>query len=197
MFWIVVLVVMMIVLAWAGLIFLRKVLWDAVHQNLLDLEDNFEGKVIRNGFAARPVFHGKIAGNELTINFSTAKSGRGRKTYIDISINVASDFSLTITEKNWQQEQGNDSPENACELVTNNEKVFYIMPADSAKVQEIIKKKELKDILDGFKNLAYFFIGQTGIICEFWSDKIDDDTAFEKLQPQLEQIQTLQKILNK
>jgi len=188
-------VVILLLLAWTALIFLRKSMWDVVHRNLLDLEDNYSGKIIRNGFAARPVFHGQIEGNELTINFSTAKSSSGRKTYIDISLTVSLNFSLTITEKNWQQEQDNNAPENAIELSAKNGKSFFVMPADNKKIKALNSKEDLKQILGSFENLAYFFIGQSGTICEFWSDKIDRDTQFEIMQSQLEQIQKLLTIL--
>ena len=55
------------------MILIRKSLWDTVHRNLLDVEDNYNGKVIRTGFASRPVFKGIIDGNDITINFSTEK----------------------------------------------------------------------------------------------------------------------------
>ena len=189
------LLVFMLLLAWVGLIFLRKSMWDVVHRNLLDLEDNYSGKIIRNSFAARPVFHGEFNGSDLTINFSTAKTSSGRKTYLDISLNVSSDFSMTITEKNWQQEQGNEAPTNAHELSTSNGTIFYLMPADNKKVVTLTAKEELEEILESLDKLAYFFIGQSGVICEFWSDKIDRDTHFKILQPRLEQIQKLLQLL--
>ncbi|KAA3609988.1 MAG: hypothetical protein D8M58_07895 [Calditrichaeota bacterium] len=188
-------VVLLLLLAWAGLIYLRKSLWDVVHRNMLDLEDNYSGKIIRNSFVARPVFHGNVNGNDLTINFSTARTSSGRKTYIDISLNAVQDFSLTITEKSWQLEQNNESPDNAGEVLSNNGKAFFIMPADNKKIKALIEKEELKDVLGTFENLAYFFVGQSGVICEFWSDKIDRDTGFEIMQPRLEQIQKLLEIL--
>ena len=195
MFMIAALAVLILLLAWAGLIFLRKSMWDVVHRNLLDLVDNYSGKIIRNSFAARPVFHGNFNGNDLTINFSTAKTNSGRKTYIDISLTVSSDFSLTVTEKKWQQEQGNEDPENAIELSPKNGTTFFIMPADSKNIKALAGNNNLKEIIGRFNNLAYFFIGKSGTICEFWSDKIDRDTQFEIMQPRLEQIQKLLEVL--
>ena len=195
MFVIAAVVVFVLWFIWAGLAFLRKSLWDVVHQNLLDLEDNYDGKIIRNGFAARPVFHGKVDGNNLTINFSTAKTNSGRKTYIDISLTVESDFSLTITEKKWQQEQDGETRKNALELATNNGTTYYIMPGDSEKVKVLTGDEGLKEVLEKFENLVYFFIGQSGAICEFWSDKIDIDTKFETMQPRLKQIRKLLEVL--
>jgi hypothetical protein len=188
-------VIVLLLLAWFGLIFLRKSLWDVVHRNFLDLVDNYNGKIIRNSFAARPVFHGQVNGNELTINFSTAKAHSGRKTYLDISLTVSSDLSLTITEKNWQKEQSDKSPENAIEVLLENGKTFFVMPADNKKISALVGQEELKQILGTFDNLAYFFIGKSGTICEFWSDKIDRDTEFEIMQPRLEEIQKLLEIV--
>ena len=38
---------------WGLLIYIRKTMWDAVHRSLLDLEDAYEGTVVRRSFAAR------------------------------------------------------------------------------------------------------------------------------------------------
>ncbi len=64
--------------------YLRKLHWDAIHNNLLDLEDEIGGAVIRKGFLARPVFHAKYKGSEVTINFSQDKRQGKRINYIDI-----------------------------------------------------------------------------------------------------------------
>lgn len=177
------------------MILIRKSLWDTVHRNLLDIEDNYDGKVIRVGFASRPVFKGIINGNDITINFSTEKSKSGRKTYIDFSLTNASENSLTIAEKQWLEEQGNNDTAANQTINLKNNKSYVIMSSKKEKVQNLVNKKPLIKLLEQFDNLAYFFVGKTGTICEFWSDQIDRDTQFEKMRLRLENVSVLLGIL--
>ena len=45
--WIIVISVAVVLILLAGMVLLRKVHFDSIHRNLLDLEDKFGGKVIR------------------------------------------------------------------------------------------------------------------------------------------------------
>jgi len=190
------LVFIVLMLIWIGLIFLRKSLWDSVHRNLLDLEDNYKGKVIRNGFAARPVFKGQINGVDVTINFSTAKSANGRRTYIDFTLTISSKLTITIAEKNWLKEQNGEHHEKNTELIVNDDLTYVIMPPNNRKIENLIGKEEFRRSLRKFDNLAYFFVGKSGTICEFWSDKIDRDTTFDIMKSRLDQIRILLSILD-
>jgi hypothetical protein len=185
------LVFIVLMLIWFGLVFLRKSLWDNVHRNLLDLEDNYKGKVIRNGFAARPVFKGQINGIDVTINFSTAKSVNGRRTYIDFTLTISSNLTITIAEKNWLKEQNGEHHEKNTELIINDDLTYIIMPPNNRKIEKLIAKEEFRRSLRKFDNLAYFFVGKSGTICEFWSDKIDRDTTFDVMKSRLDQIRIL------
>jgi hypothetical protein len=184
-------IALLLFLIWIGLIFIRKSLWDVVHQNLIDMEDNFSGKIIRNGFAARPVFHGKMNGEDLTINFSTARTKSGRKTYINITSTLKRDLSLTITEKNWLLEQNDKIPENGREINVNEKYNYIIMTGINKQSDQLIGNEKFKDALRNSDNLAYLFIGKSGTICEFWSAQIDKDTQFDRMKSRLENIQTL------
>ena len=190
------LVFFLFLLVWIGLIYLRKTLWDGVHRNLLDLEDNYDGKVIRNGFAARPVFKGQINGVDVTINFSTAKSSSGRRTYIDYTLTISSKLTITIAEKNWLKEQNGEEHKENTELIINDDLTYVIMPPNNRKIERLIAKEEFRRSLTRFNNLAYFFVGKSGTICEFWSDKIDRDTTFEVMKSRLDQIRILLSIIS-
>jgi len=185
-----------LLLIWIGLIYLRKTLWDGVHRNLLDLEDNYDGKIIRNGFASRPVFKGRIQGTDVTINFSTARLKSGRKTYIDFTLTISAKVSLTIAEKKWLLEQNGETHSANTEIIINDDLTYVIMPPDNRKIERLIAKDEFKRSLGKFENLAYFFVGKSGTICEFWSDKIDRDTTFDIMKSRLDQIRILLSILN-
>jgi hypothetical protein len=180
----------------AVLVLMRKSMWDVVHQNLIDLEDHYDGKIIRNGFASRPVFHGKVDGSELTINFSTAKAKSGRKTYIDFTLTKSSDISLTIAEKNWLKEESDSEQQNPTEIIINDDLSYIVMPSDNHKIRKIISKEGFRPALSQLDGLAYFFVGKSGTIVEFITDKIDRDTKFKLMKKRLEQINGLQSIIN-
>jgi hypothetical protein len=174
-----------------AMILLRKSLWDTVHRNLLDLEDNFNGKVIRNGFAARPVFKGQIHDSDITINFSSAKTPSGRKTYIDFTLTTASRLSVTIAEKNWLTEQNHENSSDKEEINLKNNTSYLVMSSDSTKIKHIITKNDFKQALEQIENMAYFFVGKTGTICEFWSEQVDRDTEITKMKTRLENVYRL------
>ncbi|MBN2424226.1 MAG: hypothetical protein JXR46_01930 [Calditrichaceae bacterium] len=160
-------------------------MWDAVHRNLLDLEDHVDGKVFRRSFAARPVFHGKINGNELTINFSTDKIDKQRYTYIDISLSGASKFNCTLTSHSWLKKQ-NAGEINDYISVRNTENVEYLLrPASDPGVKKLSKKTALVQLLDDFQGLAYLFIGKTGILCELETTAVVKATEVETLKKRL------------
>lgn len=180
-----------LLLLYLVMLFVRKSLWDAVHRNLLDIEDHYNGKVIRNGFASRPVFKGRFEDNDITINFSSAKTKAGRRTYIDFTLTGASPFSLTIAEKNWLDEQNSTNNNPKEEIVLKNNTPIVIMSADAQKLKRIISTPDFINTLEQIENMAYFFVGKTGTICEFWTDQVDRDTDFAKMKPRLEMIYKL------
>ncbi|MCB9059451.1 MAG: hypothetical protein H6627_12845 [Calditrichae bacterium] len=188
-------IVTILFLIWIVLIYMRKSLWDVVHRNLIDLEDHYKGKIIRNGFAARPVFHGKINEHDLTINFSTARSKEGRKTYIDFTLTISSPLSITIAERDWLKEQDSENPNMDSVLFINDDLAYVLLPANNRKVEKIIAKDEFRRVLKKFNNLAYFFVGRSGTICEFWTDKLDKDTEFKVMNERLNQIRMMLGVL--
>ena len=72
---------------------------------------------------------------------------------------------------------------------------YVIMSSEKTNINKLKELDSLKEALNGFENLAYFFVGKTGTICEFWSTQIDRDTHFEKMKSRLENVNTLLGIL--
>lgn len=171
-----------ILLIWFVLVYVRKSMWDAVHRNLLDLEDIFEGKVIRTSILARPVFHGKINGILITLNFSTEKTQKGRITYINISYDLTSKFSLTLSAEEWLAEQGAGEQEDHTKVKNKNGKTFLIRPISNPEVKELISDKVFTDFIDQFSNLAYFFSSKNGILCEFMTEHFAKETEIASLE---------------
>ena len=172
------------------LIYIRKTMWDAVHRNLLDLEDRIDGRVIRRGFATRPFFHGRMNGSSFTINFSTEKKEGKRNTYIDFSYEKASKITYTISDKSWLEKQTDESPSDFLTVQNSSGREFVVRPASDKEVKKLTGKKEFEDIIN-MAGLAYVFAGKTGMICELISEEVIKSTEAENLDNTLELIRNL------
>ncbi len=183
--------VLLIIILWALLIYLRKTMWDAVHRNLLELEDHYEGQVMRASFANRPYFHGKIDNIHFTLNFSTGKMNGQRVTYIDCSIEQSAPVSFSLSSKEWLLKQNAGEIEDGRELQNQSGQVFVLRPASDKKVSQYISNNIFNEFLEEFPDLAYFFAGQSGIICEWMTEEVIKSTEFENLDIRLQIIKQL------
>jgi hypothetical protein len=181
-------IILIILLLWLFLIWLRKTTWDAVHRNLLDLEDIIDGRVMRRGFASRPVFHGTFHKHSFTINFSTEKHEGKRSTYVDISYEQAAPFSFTIASKTWLASRMDDGSAQFIEYTNATGTVFMARPANDERIARLLDNKEVRELLNGWKDLAYFFAGETGIMYEFVTEAVVKSTEAEALKKRLEEI---------
>jgi len=198
MFYIALSVVFVMFVLWGGMVWLRKSLWDTVHRNLLDMEDVYDGKVIRDGFIARPVFHGKIGGKSITVNFSSARAGNKRQNYIDLSLAAKTSQTLTITDANWLKSQNGDAQNPDSQVVeTARNVIYHIMPASKPAINKLVTDSTFLALLDSFDHLAYFFVGKTGAICEFFTEALDKDTEFPVMEKRLGQIDALLQLIEK
>lgn len=182
--------VLIVFLIYGFLIYIRKTMWDAVHRNLLDLEDHYDGRVMRRGFATRPIFHGRMNGSSFTINFSTEKKEGKRNTYIDFSYERASEITYTISDKNWLEKQTDESPSDFLTVQNSSGHEFVVRPASDNDVKKLIRKKEFEDVIN-MDGLAYVFAGKTGLICELISEEVIKSTEVENLDNTLKLIRNL------
>jgi len=185
-----------ILLIWFTMIYIRKSLWDVVHRNLLSLEDNFEGKVIRKNFLNRPVFHGKIKSIPVTVSFSTAKSIDGRVTYLNVSLDLPTKTSLTVSAKKWLEEQDAGELEDFSEIENDYGEKFIIRPGSNQSVKDLIENNILTEFINEFRNLAYYFSGRTGVLCEYMVDQAAESTQFEQLSKRLLLIENLSRAIS-
>jgi hypothetical protein len=141
--------------------YLRKLHWDSIHFNLLTLADNVEGEIFRRNFMARPVFYGKYNGIEITINFSSERTGKGRNNYIDISFSKKVKHTFTISSLDWLHERKDASPEEYREIEISGQKKYGIRKGGSKLYSEKIIK--CIETLDPFN---FIFAGGTGVLME-------------------------------
>ena len=184
-----------ILMIWIVLIYIRKSLWDVVHRNMLALEDNFEGKIIRKSFLARPIFHGKINSSQMTLSFSSAKSAGGRVTYLNISYDLPTKTSLTLSAEKWLEEQNAGELNDYSTVKNDYGEKFIIRPISDKLVKQLLKKTILLEFINEFRDLAYFFSGKTGILCEYIVDQAAEATQFEQLNKRLLLIEKLTKTI--
>ncbi len=177
------------------LFYVRKSQWDTIHRNLLDLEDHFEGKVIRRGFAARPFFHGKVMGFPFTLNISTEKLANQRMVYVDITWDIATRQALTISNNDWLKRRGDEQPPNSKVISTQSGKKFIFIHEDEKRLQHIAQHPVVQEFLTQFENLCFLFMGKTGLICEFSTENLAKATEFEGLNRRLQLIKKLGDVL--
>ena len=193
--WIITIITAVLFVTWIVLIYIRKTLWDAVHRNLLDLVDTYNGKIDRRSYASRPVFKGKISDIDFTVSFSSGKSSGKRRNYINFSFDLSASVLLTIAEHDWLIENEGKT-DGLTRLQLTDDKIYLIRPANNRKIERLTDKEDFRRALSQFDNLAYFFVGKSGTLCEFYTERVDQDSKFDNLQKILNQIMLLIRTLN-
>lgn len=184
-------IIALIFLFWILLMYVRKSQWDTIHRNLLDLEDHYEGKVIRRGFAARPFFHGRVDGHPFTLNLSSERINDERINYVDISWDLPVKESLTIADFNWLKKRRDKNAEELKLIKSEQGKEFALIHSNKGRLEQLLNSKTIQTFVSQFENLSYVFLGKTGLICEFSADNLASATEFKNLSPKLELLKML------
>ena len=181
---------------WFFLVWIRKTMWDAVHRNLLDLEDEIEGSVMRRGFASRPIFHGKHNGYDFTINFSSEKTAGKCISYVDISYSKPCKRAFTLSEKSWLDAQQAGPIEDYSQWSNHAGKQLILRPASDPDIAKLLKNQDFKSILDEQDDLAYIFFGNTGLIYEYITEEVIKSTEVAAIKDRLQFLEKLNEVLN-
>ena len=181
--------------AWFFMVWVRKSMWDAVHRNLLDLEDQIEGKVMRRGFASRPFFHGKYNGYDFTINFSSEKTSGKRLTYVDISYSIQSTVSFSVSEKDWLTSQQAEAPQDFNEWQNAAGKTLVLRPVSDKQVQKLLSNKTFKNIFNQQDDLAFIFMSKTGLLYEYITEEVIKSTEPDALIDRLQLLDQLKEVI--
>jgi hypothetical protein len=177
------------------LIYLRKLHWDIIHHNLYDLIDEIGGKVIRHGFATRPFYHGIYQGYKLTINFSAEKTKKGRRNYVDISINKKVGKSITIASVKWLEENKADLLKNFIPFHDQDINQYGISITDKQNIY--IKKIEnkIKHHIKSMDNFNFIFLGASGVLLEMVCDNLAYTTKHPRLKENIDSLLRLVKVI--
>ncbi len=173
-----------LVLVFFVLIWLRKLQYDAVHQNFLDLVDEFGGEVLRGGFAVRPRYRGTYCGRAVSISIYSEKKDGRRTYYISLLMKLKAPATFTILSRTWIGQQP----------VKNKEQRFLKELAGGAYLLEVSEKESFKRLhVEGLEQLvgqlepfAYILVAKSRLILERVSSKLIDDTRIEVLKALLE-----------
>ncbi len=146
--------------------YLRKLHWDVIHNNLLDLVDDIGGKVIRQGMLGRPIYHGRYEELDITINFSTEKGEKGRKNLIDISIGIPLKQAFTISAYNWLKEREESATEEFTDIDLGGSKEYGMRNTSGKDIVKNNMQKKFHDILKRLDPFNFLFVGRNGLLYE-------------------------------
>ena len=171
-----------------GLIWIRKIQFDAIHQNFLDLEDHYGGKVYRGGFAVRPKYIGLYEEIKLSISISSEKKSerQSRRFYISVYLEAPSLINFTVMSSNWLNLEKNDMSQRHVKNIFENN---YLVEVSEKRVLSRLNLKKIEEVVQQMHPFAYVLISKKGLILERISTNLVEDTKFEKLD-------TLVKLLN-
>lgn len=175
--------------------YLRKLHLDALHFNLLELVDAIGGQVMRRGFLSRPVYHGKYKGVDLTINFSSERSQKKRREYLDISLSRNLKNNLTISTREWIETRSEGSLEDFESLEINGQDGYVIKNATKANYLKNDQDVKFKKIVQALTPFAYIFCGQNGVIFERECDNLATCTKHPQLKDTITSLNQLTQIL--
>ncbi len=178
--WIIVLVLSVILLGLLILVWFRKLQFDAVHRNFLDLEDKFGGKVMRAGFAVRPRYTGEYKGQRVTVSITYENTQDGRKYYIAATMQCASRVNFTIMATDWlERREIPDEKKRSMKYILNKQ---FLIETPAASLMKKLNLSRIEKAVQKIAPFAYILIAKTGIVLERISTNIVLDTQLSKME---------------
>jgi hypothetical protein len=176
-----------------GLIWIRKIQFDAIHQNFLDLEDHYGGKVYRGGFAVRPKYIGLYEEIKLSISISSEKKSerQSRRFYISIYLEAPSLINFTVMSTSWLNLEKNDMSNRHVKNIFKNN---YLIEVSEKRILSRLDLKKIEELVQQMHPFAYVLISKKGLILERISTNLVEDTKFEKLDSLVKRLNNLGKI---
>lgn len=191
--WILIISMGALTLLIGAMIFLRKLHFDSIHRNLLDLEDKFGGKVIRGGFAIRPKYSGNYKGKKVSVTITYSKEKDGRKYYIELTMQAESNFQFSIMGPNLLE--GQDlPPERKKKIVTLDDNNYLLEVTDPSHIKRLNIKK-ISDIAAKMYPFVFILITKTGLMLEKVSNDLIKDTDIRQLGSLFKNMYELRELL--
>jgi hypothetical protein len=165
---------------------LRKLHWDAIQINLLELADTIGGSVIRKGILARPIYHGRYQDKDLTINFSTDRTGGKRNNFIDISIGMNLKNVYTISSLEWIRESSAGSIGDFVPLELTTDVEYGIRQSKGEKLAGKAESAKIKNYIRELDPFRFLHVSQNGILFEKEGENLGISTKHPKLKQQID-----------
>jgi hypothetical protein len=178
----------------AGLIWLRKAQYDAIHRNFLDLVDQYGGRVVRDAFAIRPKFMGKFKDTTVSVSFSSEKKekNQSRRYYISIFLQANSIINFSILSMDWLSKEGqNKLGERIVKSIFDQK---YLIEVSDKELMKILNPEAIEGVVSRMHPFAYALVTKKGIILERLSQNLIEDTEFTQINELLEALYGLSKI---
>ena len=191
--WTIAIIVTLAFLLLIGLMWIRKLQFDAVHRNLLELGEKINGKVIRHGFAERPRFSGNFKGQDVSISFSTESGKEGRRYYLTLTMQANSKINFTVLSSKWLNKQ-DFTPDEERRMISLKNGEYLLETSKKGHLQKLNTKK-IEAVIREIHPFAYILMAKTGMILERTSTNIASDTQPESLYNLLEGMYTLKALV--
>ncbi len=189
--WTIALTLSLIFLFLLVLMVLRKTQFDAIHQNFLDLEDEFGGKVIRHGFATRPRYLGEYRGRQTTVSITTEKTEKGQRLYyLAITMNASSAVNFTIMSTEWL-ERSEATPNQEASTIALLEGQYLLQTPQPAQLKKL-NPKQIEADIRALHPFAYILMAGNDLMLERISQHIVNDTKAEPIKALFEGLYQLQ-----
>jgi len=188
-------IILIMILAVLTLVWLRKVQFDAVHRNFLDLVDHFGGRVVRGGFAIRPRYSGNFKNQQVSISISSESWQKQRRFYIAVTMQSRAKINFSIISRDWleSREAETRKKSHAVDLMDGR----YLLEVSNPGQLKKLNIASLNKIVERLHPFAYVLIAKTGIILERISTNLIKDTEFPTLNKLLENVYRLKAIVEK
>ena len=181
--WIIAIGMTLLMLTLLVLLFLRKVQFDAIHHNFLDLEDELGGKVIRHGFASRPRFTGTYKGQDFSINITSEKEGKERRYYIGVTMEVEASTKFTVMAADWLNRK--DDSSNQRKLTPLLDGKYMLEAAKPAKVYGM-NLHRIEKGLAATDPFAYVLVTNHSMLLERITTNLIEDTRITPIRSLLD-----------
>ena len=191
--WIILIVLAAIFLILLAMVFLRKLHFDHIHRNLLDLEDKYGGKVIRGGFAIRPKYSGDYKGKKVSVTITYSKEKDGRKYYVELTMQAKSKLQFSILGPNLLEEK-DITPERKNKIVKLNEDDYLVEVTDPEHIK-LLNLRKISTIVTNMYPFVFILITKTGLMLEKVSNDLIKDTDIRQLGSLFKNMYELREIL--
>ncbi len=192
--WSIAIIMTIIFLVMLFLTMIRKVQFDAIHHNFLDLEDEFGGQVVRNGFAVRPRYTGEFKGQNISVSITSEKVKDDRKYYIAITMKAGSDKTFTIMSTDWLGKKELPPEQNRETLPVQDGK--YLLEASDPENLYLFDLSLIENIVSNMPPFAYILMGKSRMLLETTTLNVIEDTKLNAMRPLFEGMYRLKRMVD-